>query len=107
MVATLLSVAFAERKRGQLRRALAWDVLTAISLSSFGKLFALVTLVWGGERHWHIHLAVSVFIMASNVVGVKVALGACQWRVAAMAVAAAGVARELVAVGLVTVLPGG
>lgn len=81
------------------------DVVVALSVASFGKLYALLALVWGGDQRWHMQLAVSLFVAASNVVGVKAATRQASWRAAALVVAV-GVAARVAVSGAVRSLVG-
>eukprot|EP00440_Ansanella_granifera_P064038 gb/GFBE01069428.1/.p1 GENE.gb/GFBE01069428.1/~~gb/GFBE01069428.1/.p1 ORF type:complete len:269 (+),score=32.81 gb/GFBE01069428.1/:1-807(+) len=76
------------------------SIWEAVSVSSFGKLFTLVTMVWGGFAGGvgeTINVAVGAFVAASNSVAVQTAVGDSDCGRALAAVVCGTVARGAVA----------
>lgn len=96
-VASLYLVTSRHRYGARWPLAFQGEVLVALSVSSFGKLYALVAMIWGGDGRQHVQLAVAAFVAASNAVGVKAALGEARWGPAIAAVASGVAARSLLA----------
>lgn len=69
-------------------------VWEAVLVSSFGKVYALIALVWGGSLcGGAMVIALGLFVAASNVIAVKVVLDDSDCRRAALAVTFANVLR--------------
>mmetsp|Transcript_118738 Transcript_118738/g.378662 ORF Transcript_118738/g.378662 Transcript_118738/m.378662 type:complete len:268 (+) Transcript_118738:62-865(+) len=73
----------------------AGDASVAISVSSFGKLYSLLALIWGRDRYQHMQWATAVLVMASNVVAVKAMLKDARWGTACAAILAGAAARAV------------
>merc|ERR1712130_170425 len=76
-------------------KKLSAHVITSLSVSSFGKLFTLVAIIWGGDWRRQMHIMISAYVVASNVVGLKAALQETRWGRAILSVVIGCIACEL------------
>lgn len=105
LVTSFVTRFLASRVGGSRRTSSHLDIVIAISVSSYCKLYMLLAMLWARGHHYdQVQVCVVALVLAANVMGIKASLLDQTWTVAITAVVIGAVARWLVAVCVERVL---